>query len=174
MPGTRAPTLQAFPLPRERALAKLHEGIPLLHDAPVGIDVNYAAERLRALALDDAALRAALSHPRLDLERLLGEAFVLHEDHVAQLAGVVGPAAATLASLAAQAVTPVRRAYAQRLQPLIADADWTRGYCPICGSLPAQRTPIVRCQACGARWAAAEECQAGYRIELALPEEDWT
>jgi hypothetical protein len=33
---------------------------------------------------------------------------------------------------------------------------------------------MARCAACGARWAAAEECQAGYRIELALPEDEWT
>src|SRR5437764_12477910 len=137
-------TIQSFMLPRERAKQKLRDGTPLLHDEPVRLDLDLVIDRLLAL---DPRLSDAVERGRLDLERLLNEAFVQHTDHVTQLASAAGLDARPLSGLASQAVAPVLRAYAQRLQPLV-DATWTRGYCPICGSLPLD----ARCAACGATW----------------------
>lgn len=153
-----AQSLPTLVLPRERALAKLRAGRPLLHDEPVVLDLEAAADRFVALA---AARGAQL--PRLDLSALLTEAFVQHADHVQQLSG--GP---RLAALAEEAVSPLRRAYADRLRRFV--HDWARGYCPICGASPGQ-TGQVMCAACGCEWHAAA-VEPAFRIELALPDDE--
>jgi hypothetical protein len=145
-------------LPRERALAKLRAGRPLLHDEPVMLDLDLATERLAQLA---AERRIQLA--RLDLSALLSEAFVQHADHVEELSG-----GQRLAALAEEAVRPLRRAYADRLRAFV--HEWARGYCPICGASPGQ-TGRVECAACGCAWQAAT-VEPAFRIELALPDED--
>jgi hypothetical protein len=143
-------------LPRERALAKLRAGRPLLHDEAVVLDA--AIERFVQLETEQG-----MQLPRLDVSALLTEAFVQHADHVEQLSG-----GQPVAALAEQAVSPLRRAYADRLRGFV--HDWARGYCPICGASAGQ-TGLVECAACGCEWHAAA-VEPAFRIELALPDED--
>jgi hypothetical protein len=125
------------------------------------LDLEVATERFLGLAAE-----RGLQVPRLDLPAVLTEAFVQHADHVHQLANRLDPA--LIAELAEQAVRPLRRAYADRLSTLV--HDWQRGYCPICGFSPGLDGP-VHCSACGFTWRAAAQ-EPGFRIELALPDED--
>jgi hypothetical protein len=143
-------------LPRERALAKLRAGRPLLHDESVVLDV--AIDPFVQLVTEQG-----IQLPRLELSALLTEAFVQHADHVEQLSG-----GQRLAALAEQAVGPLRRAYADRLRGFV--HDWARGYCPICGAAPGQ-AGLVQCAACGCAWHAAA-VEPAFRIELAVPDED--
>ncbi|HYY88756.1 MAG TPA: formate dehydrogenase accessory protein FdhE [Chloroflexota bacterium] len=173
----REPLVEPFPLPRERLLAKLHTGIPALHDEPASVDVDYAAElfgrlldslsdwekpadpfsRVRVQALADAAASG-----RLDLDRLFTEAFVQHPDHLAELAGLAGVDHDLLPTLARQAVAPLLQAYARHLLPLIERGPaWERGYCPVCGGWPVlaelrgvEQAQHLRCSACGSAWRA--------------------
>jgi hypothetical protein len=151
-----AQSVSTLVLPRERALAKLRAGRPLLHDEAVVLDV--AIDHFVQLAAEDG-----IQLPRVDLGALLTEAFVQHADHVEQL--VSGQ---PLAALAEQAVGPLRHAYADRLRGFV--HDWARGYCPICGASAGQ-TGRVQCAACGCEWHAAT-VEPAFRIELALPDED--
>ena len=173
----REPRLQASALPRERALAKLRAGTPLLHGEPVSLDLEFATELFLRLVRERGqrgrAIVQAVRRDQLDLDRLLTEAFVQHADHVRQIAALPRLDQELVSRLATRAVRPLLRGYAQRLASLVENLGvWERGYCPICGgaSLPGE-DGSVRCGACGYSWHGLSG-GAAFRIELALPEED--
>jgi FdhE protein len=169
--SARPPEAQPFALPRAHLAARLHEGTPLLHDQPVSVDIHYAADLFSRIVdaleqRDDPELRARLSvlveaTASMDPERLFGEAFVQHEDHLAEIAVQSQVDVELLATLVRHAVAPLLRAYAQRLGPLIEGngEGWSRGYCPICGGWPVlgelrgvELAEWLRCSACGSSW----------------------
>lgn len=168
----RLPDAGAFPLPRPRLVARIDEGVPLLHDQPVSLDLQFAADLFGRLlntlvehgssaptdGLDELMLAA--TSDRLDPEPIFGEAFVQHADHLGQIAVAAGVSADLLAATATLAVAPLLRAYAERLLPLVDPIrEWARGYCPICGAWPllAEVRAIdeprwFRCGLCGSGW----------------------
>jgi FdhE protein len=177
--SSRPPEVTPFPLSRPRLNARIDEGVPLLHDQPVSLDLHFAADLfsrlLNALAdrgssaptdgLDEL-MRAATSG-RLDPEHIFGEAFVQHADHLGQIAAGAGVSADLLAAMASLAVAPILRAYAERLLPFLDQAEdgapdrshWSRGYCPICGAWPllaevraVDQPRWLRCGQCGSSW----------------------
>jgi FdhE protein len=179
--SARSAAAVPFALPREHAAARLRQGIPLLHDQPAELDVQFAADLFRrllgVLASDGHAdplhrarldaLAAAATSGQLEPQRLFNEAFVNHADHVADLALEHGLDPRLLATLAAWAVAPLLRAYAERLRPTnerieadpAADAVWRAGYCPVCGGWPLLAEvrgvgfdSLLRCGACGSGW----------------------
>ena len=179
--GARAPRAEPFPLPRERVVGKVRQGVPLLHEEPAIVDVHYAADlfsRLVNALLErpDADLQerlgpliAAATSGGLDPERLFAEAFVQHHSHLAELAIQVGVDHDLLWTLASRAVAPLLRAYAEHLLPLVERVDdgspdgatWDRGYCPVCGAWPLlgelrgiELAAYLRCSACGSGWRA--------------------
>jgi FdhE protein len=170
---------QPFPLPREQVAARIRAGVPLLHDQAASIDVQFAADLFSRLVnvlqqRSDAELQSGLdalvgaaTTGGLDPERLFGEAFVHHGDHLAEIALQSNVDADLLATVAVQAVAPVLRAYAERLLPLIERLDdgsaegavWQHGYCPVCGGWPSlaelrgvELAQFLRCAACGSGW----------------------
>ncbi len=175
----RPPEVSGFPTPRELVAARVREGTPLLHDQPASVDIHYAADLFSRLvnallemgddeshqrlqALVDAATRGGL-----DPQQLFTEAFVQHRDHLAEMAALSGVDADLLVTLAAQAVAPLLRAYAEHLLPLVeriddgspTSASWQRGYCPVCGAWPllaelrgVELAQFLRCSACGSGW----------------------
>jgi FdhE protein len=168
----RPPAVSTFPLPRQQLLARIDEGVPLLHEQPVSLDLQFAADLFGRLlntladhgtseATDglDELMRAATSG-RLDPEHVFGEAFVQHPDHLGQIAAGAGVGADLLGAMATLAVAPLLRAYADRLLPLIDGThEWARGYCPICGAWPllaevraADQPRWLRCGLCGSGW----------------------
>ena len=177
--SAREPHADPFPLPREAAVARVRQGVPLLHDQPVVLDVHFAADlfsRLTNVLSErdnpdltprlDAVVRAATTG-QLDPELLFAEAFVRHADHLAAIAAPAGVDADLLTSLAQQAVAPILRAYALRLTPIFDLLDdgtvdqtaWQHGYCPICGGWPVlgemrgvELALWLRCSACGSGW----------------------
>ena len=170
--SARPPETHPFPLPRELVDARMRQGIPLLHDQPVFVDVQFAADLFSRLvntlqSRDDAdvqprleALVNAATSGSLDAERVFGEAFVGHADHLAELAFGGGADAELLQTLAMQATAPLLRAYAARLLPMVEQSDdWHAGYCPICGGWPllgelrgVERSAWLRCVACASGW----------------------
>jgi FdhE protein len=168
----RPPDVSAFPLPGPRLAARIADGVPLLHDQPVFLDLHFAADLFSRLlntlaerdpdaatAGVDAIMRAATSG-MLDPENLFGEAFVQHADHLGQIAVGAGLSTDLLAATATLAVAPLLRAYAERLLPLIDPIhEWARGYCPICGAWPllaevraVDQPRWLRCGLCGSGW----------------------
>jgi FdhE protein len=180
--SVRPPVAQPFAVPREHVAARVHEGVPLLYDQPLRLDVEFASGLFKRLLsvlvehVDDSGtlarltdMRDAQTSGRLDPDRLFGEAFVQHADHLAEIAHELKLDLALLASLSVQAVAPLLWAYAERLRPMVERLDdgspgavvWQRGYCPICGGWPAvaevregDRAPVLRCRACGSGWWA--------------------
>ena len=173
--SARPAEAQPFALPREQAAARVREGIPLLHEQPAQLDLHFAADLFSRLVnvlqeRQDAelgsrldALVTAATSGTLDPERLFGEAFVQHHDHIRELALQAGVEPDLLATLAGQAVAPLLRAYAARLLPMLDRLDegmaWQRGYCPICGGWPligelrgVELALYLRCAACGTGW----------------------
>ncbi|MBV9327910.1 MAG: formate dehydrogenase accessory protein FdhE [Chloroflexi bacterium] len=145
----RPPRVSAFPLPRQLVAARLRDGVPLLHDQPVTLDIQFAADLfsrlLNALPPDYDALVHAATTGRLDAETLFGEALVQHADHLAQIAHSADVDAGLLSGIASHSVAPILHAYAARLQLLLDQVEdtaiWQRGYCPICGGWPLVAEP---------------------------------
>jgi FdhE protein len=181
----RPPETSPFPVPREHLAARIRAGIPLLHDQPAHVDVHLAADlfsrlvnTLQQLENPDVGaqletLVGAATSGALDPQQLFTEAFVQHADHLADLAQRAGVDAELLATLAAQAVAPLLRAYAERLLPLVERLDdgspdgaaWQRGYCPVCGGWP------VLAELRGvelARYFRCAGCGSGYRTRRLL------
>ncbi|HLZ30786.1 MAG TPA: formate dehydrogenase accessory protein FdhE [Chloroflexota bacterium] len=183
--SARPAQAQPFPLPRDQVAARIRGGVPLLHDQPASVDIHFAADLFSRLVnvleqredpelhtgLD--ALVGAATSGRLDPERLFGEAFVQHGEHLAELAVQADVDADLLATVAAQAVAPLIRAYAAHLLPLIERLDdgspdgavWQHGYCPVCGGWPAlgelrgvELAQFLRCAACGSGWRTQRLC----------------
>jgi FdhE protein len=177
--SARLPEAQPFALPREQVAARVREGVPLLHDQPVHIDVHFAADlfsRLvnilqqrdepQLLSRLDALVEAATSGG-LDPQRLFGEAFVQHHDHLSEMAIQAGVDPELVTTLSIQSVAPLLRAYAEHLLPMLQRLDdgsvdglaWQRGYCPVCGGWPVlgelrgvELAQFLRCAACGSAW----------------------
>jgi FdhE protein len=177
--AARPPLTPPFPLPRERAAARMADGVPLLHEQPVELDVHYAADLLSRtvnmlLERDDADLRqrlqrlvAAATGGTLDAQRLFTEAFVNHHDHLAEMAVPAEVDPELLITLARHAVAPILRGYAAHLAPLVERLEdgstsgtrWRPGYCPVCGAWPLlgelrgiELAHYLRCSGCGAGW----------------------
>src|SRR5437762_2351442 len=154
--SARPPETRPFPLPRDQVVARCRQGVPLLHDQPVWLDINYAADLFSRLVdafvqRDDAdmsprlnALIDAATAGLVDPQQLFTEAFVHHQDHLAELAAAAGLDVELLSAVASQSVAPLLRTYAERLGPVVEQvsdgtvrgAAWTRGHCPICGGWP--------------------------------------
>jgi hypothetical protein len=154
----------------------------------------------RASRADRHALREALDLNRLPLDRLVEELFVHHQDHIVEIAHAAGVSAPLLCEIGEQAVRPLRQAYTQALvKRLDRDASglWQRAYCPVCGSTQRRHDhrhgATLHCGACGAWWHYQETAPTdapssapsgladyhpppgpGFRIELALPADEWT
>lgn len=177
--AAREPRATGFPLPRERVVSKIREGIPLLHGEPAFVDVHYAADLFSRLVNvvsehgDEEArgrigpVVAAATDGRLEADRLFTEAFVQHREHLQDIATMAGVDTDLLGTLSALAVAPLHRAYAAQLAPLLEKADdgsvrgatWEKGYCPICGAWPllaelrgVEQQRFLRCSACGTGW----------------------
>jgi FdhE protein len=177
--AARPAEAQPFPLPREHLTVRIRGGVPVLHDQPAHVDVHFAADLFSRLVnvlqqREDVELRSGLdalvgaaTSGGLDPQRLFGEAFVQHGDHLAEIALQTGVDPDLLTTVATQAVLPLLRAYAERLLPLIARLDddspegavWQRGYCPVCGGWPSlaelrgvELALFLRCAGCGSGW----------------------
>ena len=177
--SARPPEAHPFPLPREQAAARVRQGVPLLHDQPAFVDVHFAADLFSRLVnalqqREDAELGARLgglvaaaTSGGLDPERLFGEAFVQHHDHLREISIQAGVDPELVSTLAAQSAAPLLRAYARHLLPVLERLDdgtpegfgWQRGYCPVCGGWPllgelrgVELAQFLRCGACGSGW----------------------
>jgi FdhE protein len=143
------------------------------------LDINYTADLFSRLIdafvqRDDPdmsprlnALIEAATAGRVDPQQLFSEAFVHHQDHLAELGTAAGLDPELLSAVASQSVAPLLRAYAERLRPLVEQvndgtlrgAAWTRGYCPICGGWPllaelrgVELAEWLRCASCAHGW----------------------
>jgi FdhE protein len=164
------PDLAALRLPPEVAVERLRSHTPLLHQAPVFVDVGWAAGlfgRLVEVSPQAEEVQTALDEGLLDTEALFQEAFVGHRDHVGHIAGDADLDPEPLSSLAWLAVAPMLTSYARQLQPYLDRglSAWDRGYCPVCGAWPGfielrgvQHTRWLRCLSCGTAWPAPPVC----------------
>jgi FdhE protein len=169
--STRPPAVNVLPLPRAQVAARLQDGVPLLHEQPIGVDFHFAADLftrlLQVLSPCFDALIGPANAGRLDPERVFGEALVQHADHLGQIAVEADVDVDLLGAAATLSVAPILRAYAARLAPLLDQARdgnpdraaWTRGYCAVCGGWPllaelrgVDHTFWLRCRACGSAW----------------------
>lgn len=176
--SARPPLTPGFPMPREQLVDRINGGVPLLHEQPVNLDIDFAADCFSRIVNElqkrgsaaaeglDAIVHAATSGA-LDPHSLFTEAFVQHPQHVAALAAQANVDAELLGALTHHAVTPILAAYAEQLVPMLERADdgtttaavWHRGYCPVCGAWPllaelrgVELAEYLRCAGCAAAW----------------------
>jgi hypothetical protein len=189
------PLVQPPLLPRERALAKLRAGVPLLHAEPLVVD----SERARAMlqrsthAVERQApgggaklVSEATKDGRLDPEHMLLEAMAGHFDHLDELADAVAAPRRALRSILEPLANAALQQLQLRLAPLLSTpGEWTRTYCPLCGGraeLAGDGAPLrgrAVCTRCGAAWqpdarqpSLGDDNPAEFRLELGEPHVD--
>jgi FdhE protein len=143
-------------------------GAPLLDGSVLTLDPRVADRHVRAL-LDAAAapatsavsLAGVARSSALDAIALLDAAVPVDTARLAALADTLGADAGALTAVAALAAMPLLQACARRWAGDIA-ADWSAGYCPVCGAWPAlaeerglERGRRLRCGRCAADWRGA-------------------
>jgi len=150
------------------ALGRLREGLPLA--PPVALPVDWAATealfwRLAPLMQARAgapvgALAGSLKSGERSLVELVKD-WLVGGEVVARVSTAYGLPEALLPFWLQASLRPSLEAVAARLQPLAEEAEWSRGFCPVCGSPPAtsehrgQETTAHRylhCGLCGCRW----------------------
>ena len=142
------------------------DGVPLLADASVAVDLGRAGPWIRGL-VDRAATgdgpAATLRAHRLTDERLVALLTAsVAEDGVRMdaLARELDAESAALAAVAALGAMPVLHACRRALTDLV-PAGWTHGHCPVCGAWPTlaeargvERSRHYGCARCGTGWFA--------------------
>jgi FdhE protein len=134
-----------------------------IESAPLCAGASLRADARRAEALFAALFeraRVASPAPRAPLAIALLEASINQDSsRFEEAASALSVNAEALAPIAALAAMPILHA-CHRLAAGRADPAWARGYCPICGALPAlaelrglTRARRLRCGRCGADWA---------------------
>lgn len=150
------------------ALERLRKGAPVA--VPASLPVDWAATealfwRLTPLmqaraAAPVGAVAESLKTGEYRLRDLVQD-WLAGGEEVARLTAAHGLPEALLPFWLQASLRPSLEAVAARLQPLVEQAEWSRGFCPVCGSGPAvsehrgQETTAHRylsCGLCGCRW----------------------
>jgi formate dehydrogenase maturation protein FdhE len=134
----------AAALDKEQASRRLDEGRALLSPEQVQVDAGKLANLLAEIGFTIARHRRELINPLAKIHALLhkqrehmGELAVeyLREGRL-QEAEKAGLPWELVSLVFREALRPFLRAQAEALAPLVDDAGWYRGYCPICGGEP--------------------------------------
>ncbi len=149
---------------------KFAKGVPvtdrerLIHLGPLW---RTAAERLLPPLAEGfpkiggelARIGSSMREGSFSPDRFLGAAFAARGDDAAEIAAKVGLEPDLLVFVLAQIAKPVVEKRAEKLQSLMGDAVWDRGYCPICGSFPEmsllrgkEGSRWLRCGFCASQW----------------------
>ncbi len=106
------------------------------------------------------ATLAPLADARLDLSTLFKASLCQDSDQLKAMAARLGADCEAFQAVGALVAVPFLQACSSRWARSI-PADWTEGYCPICGAWPAlaevrgiERSRYLRCGRCGAAWQA--------------------
>jgi FdhE protein len=161
------PPLQLDPA---RARTKLAEGIPLLRDETVPINVQaFRARWLRACDLltrqqsEGAAssLASAMRQGQLEPTELIAAVLAGEPERIHERTETLGLDAALAATLLRFVLFPVFTALETVLADVRSGAVWEQGYCPTCGSWPLlgefrglDQSRFLRCGLCAAGWEA--------------------
>ena len=165
-------------------------GVPLLHGQTVRADLERVRRLLARLAQviskqsapgTDAAVATtrAIESVAFDRGALLQAVIIQDGDALARLASAAGADPPLLAMLGNLAASPLLLACGRRAAPLLAEARWHDGYCPVCAAWPTlaelrglERTRWLRCGRCGSGWrfthgacpycASADSRSSGY------------
>jgi FdhE protein len=138
-------------------VARLRDGLPLLHGATVLVEEEWQSRLLKAL--DGAVLPLPLPLP------LLEATVTQASDRIAEMADEAGVEADRLATLGHAAALPLLQAVGRRAAPLLDDGAWESGCCPVCAAWPTlaelrglERERWLRCGRCGAGWHFRPPC----------------
>jgi FdhE protein len=149
---------------------KLAGGVPLLHDVELHLD--YAEARSLMLKLASALekvsesrryacerIRQALEEDKLEMGLLMAGIAAGVQEPEKALLRPPGLDAEFVWTLARYVFKPALHAWSRQLSPFIEGAQWNRGNCPVCGSLPVlgelrdnHLSKHLRCGHCGADW----------------------
>jgi FdhE protein len=147
--------------------ARLSQGTPLLHEAPLLLAperIERLLVRLAEVAVQQGqpaadALRTALRRGALDALALLQASIEQDTARLEALADAGEVEGGVLVTLAGLASLPLLRACGARAQPLLDTALWGAGICPVCAAWPAlaelrglERERWLRCGRCAAGW----------------------
>ena len=154
----------------DQAREKLTGGYPLLHDVELHIDYAEARTLMLKLAsaLEDVSesrryackrIRQALEEGKLEMSLLMAGIAAGAQEPDKAILSPLGLDAEFVWTLARYVFKPALHAWRRQLSPLMEGAQWNRGNCPICGSLPLlaelrdnHLSKHLRCGHCGADW----------------------
>ena len=143
------------------------QAAPLLHGATLRVEADRVRDLLAELAatLDQdetgqsAQLRALIVSPEVDPLALLQDAIAQDLASLQALAERHEVEPAVLIVLAHTATLPLLVACGREIAGRLASADWSHGYCPLCGAWPTlaeerglERQLFLRCGRCGSGW----------------------
>jgi FdhE protein len=167
--------LPRLSLPPKYVVAKLARGVPILKGEPIPLPVALLAPlvpRLCAALAEggagDAAthIREAVESARLDAGALLAGLLARDQQGVRLTSAQMGLASDLVWLVGELAVAPFVHVLQQRLthgHDLVERqlAEWSRGFCPICGSWPALAElcyggRALRCSFCAFAWTPPE------------------
>ena len=157
----------------DEARRKLEQGVPLLADLEVEIDVEAADVLLLRLARGVDALERpvgvgagagslllALEEGRLDKVALLHHVLAGERDRVTAMATGLGLDPGLLWMLAQNVCRTALQALCRHLAHFLAGAAWDRGTCPVCGAGATlgelrenRQAKHLRCGQCGCDWS---------------------
>ncbi|MDP2267704.1 MAG: formate dehydrogenase accessory protein FdhE [Deltaproteobacteria bacterium] len=157
-------------IPPDQARTKMARGLPLLHDIELELDraaIGGLMLRL-ATALGNASgnnrsryllIGQTLAENRLDMGAFLTHVAADERSEVTSVAQSLQLDPGLLWALAQNALKPAWRTWCRQLTPLADVAQWTHGFCFICGAGAMlgelQENNLVkhlRCGQCGADW----------------------
>jgi len=141
-------------------------GTPLLAGAVISLDerrLDAWARRVLDLAggtsPEAVSLVTAARAPRLDARALVQAALNTDSNGLASIATTLDVAPDALAVAADLVAMPLMQALRRRFGPAV-DAQWSEGWCPVCGDWPLlaelrglDRARRLRCGRCGGDWA---------------------
>ena len=159
--------IEPFTLPSDQVRIKLKDGFPLVQVAEMRFDAEASAALLQELCRIAVDRRSGLAESAKLLLKHSAVIFplfssFLHEDAspVTQAATVMGVDSEALSFFLYHSLRPSLCRCEHELSGYLADAPaWEKGYCPICGSLPAlgwleaDGRRVLFCSFCWHSWA---------------------
>jgi FdhE protein len=145
---------------------RLADGAPLLHGRTLAVDADVlrdVLDRLVRVAIREGVPGAgSLLDDALDALSLVGASIAQDRARVAELAAGIGAEPALLEVFGNLLALPLLQACRERAAPLLEDAPWGLGYCPVCAGWP------LLAELCGLgreRWLRCGQCGAGWRFD---------
>ena len=151
--GSKERLMQGFPLVEKRALTLDIPSVSRLFKR-----LCKVMSRSKKASQDAKQITRALKNKEIDLLELFKQGDSNNIEYINALARKLGVKEDVLTFLVRNSTKPIYEAYSKELNKYINQEQWSRGYCPICGSEPfmsefkEEGARFLVCASCGYEW----------------------